>query len=194
MIAIKPMHYILVATAVGILLLVGIPLLISGCKKPPEDTDDIDGGVRHYEDTDAPKVIASREISSFSCRFSAYTLTMDSSPVAGRYHTLYAGQDGGSYEARGGGTVYEAFTFTPDEAFFAALQQLVTRYDLAQYNGKFYTVSGLPPDYGAKLDIQYKSGEQIRASDNQSCFLSVEAMEAFAELFLSVKPTIQEQE
>lgn len=176
------------------LVLAGVALLVSCVKRPHADTDDIDGGVQHYDDTDAPKTIVSTQIVSFSCQFSAYSLSFDSSPVAGRYHTLYAGEGEGRYEARGGGTVYEAFEFVPDAAFFAALQQLVAKYDLAQYNGKSYTVSGLPPDYGAKLNIQYESGESIYASNNQSCFLSVEAMEAFADLFLSAKPKIQEQE
>lgn len=174
------------------IVLAGVALLISCAKRPHADTDDVDGGVQHCDDTDAPKTIVSTEILSFSCEFSAYNLSFDSSPVAGRYHTLYAGDSKGQYEARGGGTVYEQFEFTPDAAFFAGLQQLVAKYDLAQYNGKSYTVSGLPPDYGAKLNIRYESGESIYASNNQSCFLSVEAMEAFTELFLSAKPKIQE--
>ena len=176
------------------IVLTGVALLVSCAKRPRTDTDDVDGGVQHCNDTDAPKTIISTEIVSFSCQFSAYSLSFDSSPVAGRYHTFYAAEGKGRYEARGGGTVYEAFEFTPDGDFFAALQQLVAKYDLAQYNGKSYTVSGLPPDYGAKLNIRYGSGESIYASNNQSCFLSVEAMEAFTELFLSEKPKIQEQE
>ena len=183
MITIKRIEFILLATAVGIVFLVGIPLMLSGCKQPNRDTEDIDGGVRHQEDTDAPKVIASTQIVSFSCEFSAYDLAMDSSPIAGRYHTLYAAQNGGTYEARGGGTVYDERKFTPDKAFFDRLQQIVAKYDLAQYNGKSYTVSGLPPDYGAKLNIRYASGESIYASNNQSCFLPVEAMEDLVNLF-----------
>lgn len=170
--------------------LAGLALLAGCCKRSRSDTDEVDGGVQHCEDTDAPKTVVSTEIVSFSCEFSAYCLSIDGSPVAGRYHTLYAGQGAGRYEARGGGTVYEQFAFTPDATFFAALQQLVAKYDLAQYNGKFYTVSGLPPDYGAKLDIRYSSGESIRSSNNQSCFLPAEAMEAFAALFLSANPKI----
>lgn len=187
MITIKRMDLILIATAVGVVLLVGIPLILSGCKKPNSDTEDIDGGVRHYEDTDAPKVIVSTRIVSFRCEFSAYDLVMDSSPIAGRYHTLYAAQDGGTYEVRGGGTVYTKLAFTPDEAFFEALQQIVAKYDFAQFNGKCCTVSGLPPDHGAKLDIRYASGESIYTTNNQSCFLPIAAMEELAELFNNTK-------
>lgn len=165
------------------MLLVGVPLLISGCARPSNDTEYIDGGVQHSMDADAPKTITSTKITSFHCEFSATNLVLDSSPVAGRYHTLHAAQDGGSYEARGGGTVYDEREFTPDEAFFEALQQIVAKYDLAQYNGQYYTVSGLPPDHGAKLDIQYDSGESVRCSNNQSCFIPLEAMEELVSHF-----------
>ena len=175
-------------------VLAGAAMLFGRAKRSHTDTDEVDGGVRHCEDTDAPKTIVSTGIVSFSCEFSAYCLSPGSSPVAGRYYTLRAGKGSGCYEARGGGTLYEKFAFTPDAAFFASLQQLVAKYDFARYNGKFYTVSGLPPDYGARLDVRYESGESIQSSNNQSCFLSEEAMEALAELFLSRNPKLQHKE
>ena len=177
-----------------VIVLVMTMLLFSCANSPYYDTEEIDGGVRHSVDTDAPKTITSTQIISFHCEFSATNLVLDSSPVAGRYHTLHAAQDGGSYEARGGGTVYDERKFTPDEAFFKALQQIVAKYDFAQYNGQYYTVSGLPPDHGAKLDIQYNSGESIRCSNNQSCFIPLEAMEELVRLFHSNHSANQVQE
>ena len=172
---------------VRILLVIAIYMLLSlmlcSCRSKPEDTDHIDGGVQHYEDTNAPKFVKSEEITVFSCEFSATNLPLNESSIAGRYYTFYAGEDSGSFEARGDGVVYEKQSFVPDTAFFAQLQKIVAKYNLAQYNGEFYTVSGLPPDLGVKLDIQYASGENIRASNNQSCFLPIEAMEALVELF-----------
>lgn len=147
------------------------------------DTEDIDGGVRHYVDEHAPKEIESTRIVTFSCEISTYSISMNSSPAAGRYYTFYAGEDGGSYEARAGGEVFTEREFTPEDGFFEALQEIVEAYDLAQYNGQHYSVSGLPPDYGAKLDIRYDSGESIVASDNQSCFIPVKAIEELVELF-----------
>ena len=174
--------------AMGLSLLAGYSGLFHS------ETDEIDGGTRHYVDEGAPKVIGSTQIASFSCEFSATNLAMNDSPIAGRYYTLCAAQDGGSYEARGGGEVFGKRKFTPDAEFFDALQQIVSRYDLAQFNGQFYTVAGLPPDHGAKLDIQYDSGERIRASDNQSCFLPLEAMEELVNLFCPGDARPQEQE
>ena len=190
-IVIKRMDFITIAIMLCTMLLVGVPLLISGCAKPSHDTDDIDGGVQHSVDTGAPKTISSTKIISFHCEFSTTDLMMDSSPIAGRYHTLHAESSGANYEARGGGTVYNEREFTPDEAFFDVLQQIVAKYDFAQYNGQYYTVSGLPPDHGAKLDIQYDSGESIRCSNNQSCFIPLEAMEELVDLFY---PIHQEKE
>lgn len=191
---IKRMDFITIGIVFCTVLLVCIPLLVSGCAKPSRDTDDIDGGVQHSVDTNAPKTIASTQIISFHCEFSATDLMLDSSPVAGRYHTLHAEQSNGNYEARGGGTVYDERKFIPDKAFFDTLQQIVAKYNFAQYNGQFYTVSGLPPDHGAKLDIQYDSGESIRCSNNQSCFIPLEAMEELVSLFYSYNSTNQEQE
>ena len=193
-IVIKRMNFITIAIMLGAMLLVGVPVLLSGCTRPSHDTDDIDGGVQHAVDTDAPKTITSTQIISFHCEFSTTDLMMDSSPIAGRYYTLHAESGGANYEARGGGTVYDERKFAPDEAFFDGLQKLVAKYDLAQYNGKYYTVSGLPPDYGAKLNIQYDSGESIQCSNNQSCFIPLEAMEELVSLFYPDNSTNQEQE
>ena len=182
-IVIKRMDFITIAVMLCTMLLVCVPLWISGCARSAHDTDDIDGGVQHYLDTDAPKVIQSTQIISFHCEFAATDLMLDSSPVAGRYHTLHADGSGGNYEARGGGTVYDERDFMPDVVFFDTLQQIAAKYDFAQFNGQYYTVSGLPPDLGMKLDIQYESGESIRCANNQSCFIPLEAMEELVSLF-----------
>ena len=194
LIVIKRMDFITIAIVFCAMLLMGVPLLISGCTRPTYDTDDIDGGVQHFEDTGAPKTIYSTKIISFHCEFSTTDLMMDSSPIAGRYHTLHAESSGANYEARGGGTVYDEREFKPDEAFFDALQKIVAKYDFAQYNGQYYTVSGLPPDHGAKLNIQYDSGESIQCSNNQSCFIPLEAMEEIVSLFYPDNSTNQERE
>ena len=191
LIVIKRMDFITIAIVLCAMLLVGVPLLISGCTRPTYDTDDIDGGVQHFEDTGAPKTIYSTKIISFHCEFSTTDLMMDSSTIAGRYHTLHAERSGANYEARGGGTVYDEREFKPDEAFFDALQKIVAKYDFAQYNGQYYTVSGLPPDHGAKLNIQYVSGESIQCSNNQSCFIPLEAMEELVSLFYPDNSTNQ---
>jgi len=140
---------------------------------------EIDGGVRHSVREDAPKKIISTQITFFRCTFSTYDIPLEDSPVAGRLMTLQAAPDGGFWDLRHG----QKHPFSPDAAFFAKLQQLISAYDLAQYNGVHYKVSGLPPDYGMQLEVRYASGEAICASNNQSCFVPLEALEALAALF-----------
>ena len=177
------MEFVAAVAAVCAVLLVIAPLLISGCARSVSDTETVDGGVIHHVDMDAPKTVKSTEIRSFSCSFSATDLSVTQSPIAGRYYTLYAAEGQASYEAISGSSIRAERKFAPDGAFFKALQQIVAKYDLAQYNGQFYTVSGLPPHLGAKLDITYASGESIQCSNNQSCFIPLEAMEELVALF-----------
>lgn len=159
------------ATTAGILL----------SHREPESTDEIDGGVRHYVDTEAPKKIQSTEIAFFHCEFSTTDLCLEDSHIAGHMITLHAAGDGGYCKLEGRSESEESFS--PNEGFFRQLQQIVSRYDLAQYNGTHYTVSGLPPNIGMDLEVRYASGEYIRASNNQSCFLPLEAMEELVSLF-----------
>lgn len=150
-------------------------------KKSVPNTEEIDGGVRHYVDTDAPKEIQSTEIVYFHCKFSTTDLCPEDSPVAGNIFTLHADTDGGYCRMRYPSE--KEISFTPDKAFFRQLQEIVSRHDFAQHNGQHYTVSGLPPDIGIDLQIRYASGETICASNNQDCFLPLTAMEELVELF-----------
>jgi len=151
-------------------------------RKRQASRETIDGGVIHRIDENAPKKIRSSEILCFHCEFSTLDLMWEDSPIAGRVMILHAEKDL-AYCHRRNTAQPQRYSFRPDESFFRALQQIVLRYDFAQYNGQHYTVSGLPPDFGMKLQILYQSGESICASNNQSCFLPLEAMETLAQLF-----------
>jgi len=151
-------------------------------RKPP-DTDCIDGGVRHYVDENLPKKIQSAEITYFSCKFSSMDRSMQDTPIAGQVFTLIATADSCTCKIRDREMQTVSETFTPDQDFMRRLQELVVRYDMAQKNGQYYSVSGLPPDFGIDLEVRYASGERIRIYDNQSCFLSNAAMEELTALF-----------
>ena len=164
---------LVLAAAAGLLL----------CRRKPASTDEIDGGVRHRVDTDAPKEIHSTQITFFKCKFSSLDRPMDDTPVAGQIFTLTATEDSCCFQVRTRDNETVSQTFIPDAEFFVHLQQIVSQYGFAQYNGQYYKVSGLPPDFGIELEVRYASGESIQTSDNQSCFLSNEAMEALVTLF-----------
>lgn len=162
-------------------------LLLAVFARRQDNRIEEDGGTRHRVDTNAPKVIGSTEITYFRCEFSTRDRMIEDCAIAGLVITLEASADGASYSLDRGSETDAQGSFRPDEAFFRKLQQVVSRYDLAQYNGQFCTVSGLPPGFGIKLEIRYASGETIEASDNQSCFLPVEAMEELVALFQEEK-------
>ena len=74
-------------------------------------------------------------------------------------------------------------SFETDAAFMEELHNVVTEQDLVKYNGRSVRVGGLPPHLGCQLYITYASGEKISASNNQSNFLTQEAMEALEAFF-----------
>jgi len=172
----------------GIVLLAAILLL--GYKKTNEkSSDDIDGGVVTYTSgNDAPKVIESSDITEFHCEFSLFAFTEPSEIDSGVYtmdvirenETVHC-----TFKWRGRGSSSGKATFETDTAFLKALQEIVSKHDLAVHNGFVHTVSGLPDMFGAFLDIKYASGETIYAHDNQDCFLSMEAMCDLTALFKS---------
>lgn len=167
----------------GFLAAVCMLLVLTGCGKMPVPPCEEDGGKNHYTDTEAPKVIESTQIVSFSCTFSTMDIAEEGSPVAGKIFTLTVESGNGGYAVRSRESVYLDRSFTTDPAFFEVLQQIVSKYNLAQYNGTVCSVAGLPPDYGAELTILYASGERIHTFDNESCFLPIQAIEELAELF-----------
>ena len=152
---------------------------------PPRSEDDgpIDGGVTDNSDLNAPKSIESTQIISFDCRFS--TMDVDEPGELGNHiyflqARLENGGVKGMYQVRDTG---EEHSFRASQNFLREVQTLVAIYDLAQHNGHAYTVTGLPNEYGAQLNVQYASCESIYAKDNQDNFLTLEAMNELLKLF-----------
>ena len=162
--------------------------LCFGCRTSVPTMED-GGVVRHNTGTDSPKVISSTEIKSFKGEFSLATMVFEEeNELEGNVYQMSAVWDRDTvkanikwYDRYGGG---ENRAFETDRSFLIKLQDIVAKYDLAQYNGYYYEVAGLPDRYGASIVIDYVSGEQIYAFDNQSCFLPVDAMEELLHLFL----------
>ena len=171
-------------------LALALAALFAGCGKgthdsPHSESEDapMDGGVVDNSDTDAPKTIESKQLVAFDCRFSTVT---DAEPGALGNHIyelqarLENGAVKGVYRVADTG---EERLFRESHAFLSEARALIETYGLAQHNGHSHTVSGLPDDFGARLDARYASGESIYASDNQENFLSRDAMEALVKLF-----------
>lgn len=178
-------------TVIILLIIIGfiVTLVFIGCKKQDSDTDCIDGGVKKYNSgKDAPKSIVSTEIVSFNCEFSLITVILDEeSELDGRFYSLSAVLENGNvrckiqwYKRIGGSEEKE---FTKDVSFMTNLQKIISSYNLAQYNGYISKVSGLPDMYGVSLNVKYTSGESIYTYNNQDCFIPIDALKSFVELF-----------
>lgn len=166
-----------------------ITMGLCGCGVFRRDTDHIDGGVKTYNSgEDSPKVIESTEIISFEFEVSLYNIVLEEdSELVGRNYKLSAVLEDGAVKSKikwRDRTGYgEEHDFTADTSFMTSLQEIVSKYNFAQYNGYISKVSGLPDMYGAKLDINYASGESIYAHDNQDCFIPFEAIEELVRIF-----------
>ena len=146
----------------------------------------MDGGTRISNDTDAPKEISSRELVSFSCRFSFLSLT--DFPLKQGVHFFTAGRDD---DGKGCTAAYNCST-APGEGqsrvckaeFLGSIDALLRKYNVAQHNGRYYKVSGLPNFYGASVDAVYASGETIYCYNNQDPFLPIGLIQELYSLFV----------
>jgi len=177
-----PAKYILAGLAVLLTAAAAVCLR----KRAGRSTDAIDGGVKHVDDgADAPKVIRSETITSFHCTVSLYAVDREEMFAGKKIDLEAVRQEGGvsgsfawNDRINSGKSVFSA-----GADFMDALQKLVAGYDLARFNGRVSTVSGLPDMYGERLEICYDSGESIYAHNNQSGFLPKEARQAMLALF-----------
>lgn len=157
----------------------------SGCASEFEE----DGGREDHSNSDAVKNIESTDITSFYCHFSVLDLMDRGNLGSFDYYTMKAmkKEDGivecFYYPAYRHGAKDFAYDFETDISFMGRLQQIVSDYGLAQYNGMDITVNGLPDHYGADLSIGYASGEVINAYNNQDNFLSMDVMLELKALF-----------
>lgn len=176
-----------IITSIILLMTMGF----SGCGFPRRNTDNIDGGVvTRNSGEDSPKVIESTDIISFNCELSFIATVFDEeNELEGKVYKMSAALEDDKVKAKidwhdrsgnGDKAVFEA-----DVSFMSKLQEIVSKYNLAQHNGYSHRVSGLPDMYGECIDIKYASGESIYASDNQSGFLKAEAAMELINLFLS---------
>lgn len=150
---------------------------------PWKKEEPVCGGTTDSTDPNAPKTVASDEITDFLCEVSLLSVDLRENPV------LLMPKYGFSARKEGDGVqctrrmVDQEETFTPSDSFLAELQEIISRYDLAQFNGVSRKTHGLPDNFGAELRVTYASGESIYAYNNQNMFLPLSAVEELARLF-----------
>lgn len=146
--------------AVIAMMLCGFTLMgACGCDGP----EPVTGGVDDRTDPNAPKVIESKEIVSFSADV---CLIGEWSPGRENYRYEFAAKPDGS----GALVASEAETgisVPADGELLAALQEIVEKYGLASQNGVYRVTAGLPPEYQAcTVTVNYASRERIAFTVN----------------------------
>lgn len=158
------MHSAVIVAVIAVLIV----LIAAGCAfvKPADPEEYISGGTTDNTDPDAPKVIKSEDMTSFYCYVNLLGYdTADYPEITEMKYTFEASLEKDGAEK------------------MAALQDIVKRYDFAQFNGISRHTAGLPDHFGVKLDINYASGEHIYADHNQDMLLPLEAVRELVVLF-----------
>lgn len=158
----------------------GMALLMTGCGKTANQ-EIVSGGVSDKSNPNAPKVIESTEIVEFSVsvylsnRWTeddrhtfAFAVTPDENGVLTAYETLSGIQS------------------PADEALLSALQEVISRNDLAAMNGIYRVTAGLPETHRPReLKVLYASGEtlQYTVNNNPQEAWAAEICDVFADWF-----------
>ena len=146
-----------------------------------------DGGIVKKVNVDAPKIINSTQIMIFECKFSTLAFLDLDADIGNRVYILEARLENefvnGRYRHRSRFENNVDVKFKAEPSFMECLQRIIEEHNLAKNNGVCYKVKGLPDMYGAKLMVDYASGERIYTSNNQDNFLSVSAIKAMLRLF-----------
>ena len=151
------------------------------------DMIDADGGVVQSVNNNAPKIIESKQIIIFECKFSTFAFLDLDEEIGNRVYILEARLENefvnGRYRHRSRFENNVDVKFKAEQSFMERLQRIIEEHNLGKNNGVCVEVKGLPDMYGAKLRVDYASGERIYTSNNQDNFLSVSAMKAMLRLF-----------
>ena len=150
------------------------------------DMIDEDGGIIETV-INAPKIIKSTQIVIFECEFSTPALLDLDADTGNCIYILEARLENefvnGRYRHRSRFENNVDVKFKAEQSFMERLQRIIEEHNLAKNNGVCVEVKGLPDMYGAKLMVDYASGERIYTSNNQDNFLSVNVMKAMLRLF-----------
>ena len=151
------------------------------------DMTEEDGGIVKKVNVNAPKIIKSTQIMIFECKFSTLAFLDLDADIGNRVYILEARLENefvnSRYRHRSRFENNLDVKFKAEQSFMERLQRIIEEHNLAKNNGVCVEVKGLPDMYGAKLRVDYESGERIYTSNNQDNFLSVSAMKAMLRLF-----------
>ncbi len=148
------------------------------CNTDKNKDPDIEPTGSRYNHTwiNAPKVIESKEITSFRYKFCFSShQEWDKRDVPYFNCSFWVDRDGKQAHCRGWCGLYEGFRFEFDFktslSILDDLQKIMDAHDVASVNGIAVGAYGLPPDVGSNLDVIYASGERIYSADSSGQIL-----------------------
>ena len=135
---------------------------LGGCGKTPDpaptpDPEHIEGGTTTRRDDDAPKEIASKELTGFSVN--VYLQDRWSGEEDHFFEFLIEEDDAGKLIASEKNTGVSA---EADEKLLSALQDVIDENELVKMNGLYDVTAGLPPEFQeCFFTANYASGEKL---------------------------------
>ena len=161
-----------------------------GCAKTPDpepageepaSSEPVDGATTNKTDPDAPKTIASKEITDLYASFFIATRWREGEEHV--FHFRVAPDESGALTAS---EELSGARVPADGELLASLQEIIDGEDLASRNGVRESNASLAPEFqGCEMKVNYASGESLKfAVINDPCALWAEKMyDVFAEWF-----------
>ena len=147
-----------------------------------QEAEPVDGGTANRTDYSAPKEIISDTITGFDASFSLFTRWKSD-----EYDNFFRFRI--KKDEQGVLTASEdilGISYPADEELLTALQEVITKNDLAALNGIYDVTAGLPPEYSeGGLTVDYDSGEVLSftTDNNPYALWAEEVYDVFAEWF-----------
>ena len=161
------------------------------------DDHEMTGGSFDYTNPNAPKVIQSKDITSFTYEFPVHiinTACKRNIPYDYCRFNLERGDHELVLKASGSGLsgFYFNFEITLPLSVLHDLQVIVDQYEIVKVNGIDRGGIGTPMDDATMLYIKYASDERIYASDNLGHFMGCEKSEAIYDFFLEIAKLVDD--
>ena len=168
-------------------------LLLKGCTAKPGSGNGGTGGSFDHTNRNAPKTIASKQITSFEYRFNTGNLNQfhdRNIPYQGCTFRLVGEED--CARCTGCSAGYSGFFAMFNFEFLAPLsslddlQAIIDKHNLAKVNGVNKGFIGIVEDYTSRFEVKYESGESIFAYNNAGPVLSDKATMDLYDYFVAL--------
>lgn len=164
------------------LVLTALLFSAAGCRTEEPEEEPIDGGTVTHWDSNAPKVIKSRDIKSFEAAFFLNCRWTSKTENGSDFHFVITEENGTPMASE----TIVGVKAPADGALLESLQEIIERHELVKKNGLYDVTAGLPPEFQpGGITVTYASGETLTfTTDNDpDAEWAEEVYDVFAEWF-----------